>query len=193
MNELDRKTEVRKWAYNLLKQDFVVLDTETSDFLDRGGEIIQLGIIDKFGKTLYKGNFKPKGKISPGASKIHGLTEDQLKDSPTWAEEFPKIAELLKGKLIIAYNVDFDKPIVEQTCKLWDVPCLDNKWDCAMLAYAKYHGEYNNYHQDYTWKKLTDAIESFKLTVENAHDALGDVIMTLKVIERLASEYPRME
>ena len=73
------------WASDILERDFVVLDTETTDKIENGGEIIQLGIIDKESNTLMDQLIKPKGKISAGAARVHGITEKDVAKSPTFA------------------------------------------------------------------------------------------------------------
>lgn len=179
--------EATQWAHDLLDKDFVILDTETTDFLNRGGEVIQLGVVGKDGSVLMNQLLKPKGPISEGAQKIHNISKETVKDAPSLPEIYDQLKAILKDKLIIAYNANFDRPILNQTCRIWNVEPLPNEWDCAMLAYAKYHGEWSR--DSFRWKKLTEAAETLRIPVVDAHDATGDVKMTLKVIEAMAAQY----
>lgn len=185
------RSEVVEWAYNLLKKDFVVLDTETTGKMDDPKlEIVQLGIIDKYGSTVMDQMFKPKGDITLGAQNVHHIRPIDVENKPKFNELYPLICEKLSGKLIIAYNIAFDKLAMNNTCKMWGVPPLENEWDCAMLAYAKYYGEWNDYRGNWRWWKLVEAAAELGVEVIKAHDALGDVKMTLKVVQALAKQHP---
>ena len=55
-----------------------------------------------------------------------------------------------------------------------------------MKQYAKYNGKWNGKRRSYVWHKLGDAVLQEGLTVENAHDAVGDVKMTLALIHKIS-------
>ena len=184
------REEAIKWAFDLMHSGpFVVLDTETTNTLQNGGEVVQLSAVGSNGETLINQLIRPKGKMSPGAESVHHISMDRLQNKPAWNELYPTVLSMFEGKKIIAYNVGFDKPIIEQTCKLYNLPMFNAEWDCAMLQFARYHGEWNDYRQSFRWKKLVEACDIMKLDVKNAHDALGDVLMTLEVIKAMANLY----
>lgn len=60
-----------------------------------------------------------------------------------------------------------------------------------MLQYSEYAGEWNAKEGSWKWQKLTTAAFQLGVEVCNAHDALGDVVMTLGVIRALASMHPK--
>jgi len=177
------------WASDILERDFVVLDTETTDKIENGGEIIQLGIIDKDSNTLMDQLIKPKGKISEGAARVHGITAKDVAKSPTFADIYPQLQEILKDKIVVAYNAEFDRSILNNTCDLYGLEHFPNTWQCAMLEYAKYNGEWQSKFSSFRWKKLTDAASRFNIVTDGAHDACADVRMTLQVMKRMAEEY----
>ena len=188
----EQKKEAVEWAYNLLKKEFVILDTETASL---NGEVIQLGLIDNQGNVLINQTIKPKGKIDPSSEAIHHISNDMVKDSPTWDAIYPKLKELIEGKTVIAYNAGYDKPVIKRTGDLYGLPEIKADWDCAMLQYARFNGDWNDYHRSFKWVKLVYAIEHFKLEVKSAHDATGDVLMTLEVIKEMAKCHtaPKLE
>ena len=79
-----------------------------------------------------------------------------LKKAPTWETLYPQLTEMLQGKVIRTYNADFDKRLLEQTCKAWNVPILRNKFTCIMKAYALHAGHFKGRSRDYKWWKLND-------------------------------------
>jgi DNA polymerase III epsilon subunit-like protein len=187
----EHKKKSVEWAYNLIeKENFVVLDTETTDKFENGGEIIQLAVIDHNGSPLMNELLWPKsGKISPGAQAVHKISIESLAGKPTFNDIYTRLKTLTCDKIIIAYNVWFDKQVIELACKLYGLEQLPNSWECAMLQFAKFNGEWNDYRNDFKWKKLVEAVKGLNIEVKDAHDALGDVRMTLDVIKAMAHEY----
>lgn len=159
--------------------NFYVLDTETTG-VGKRDQIIQIGIVDKSGTTVMDTLIKPTVPIHPGASEVNGITTDLVKDAPTFDEVYIELSGLLAGTPIIAYNMPFDWRMVQQTASAYKLPLpRTGKQHCAMREYAIYRGT--------RWQKLTRAVAYEQLTVENAHTALGDVLMTLALIQKMAT------
>ena len=55
----------------------------------------------------------PQRPVDPGAAKIHGLTDEFLKDKPTFAEVWPQIAKFLAGCSLVIHNAPFDVAFFE--------------------------------------------------------------------------------
>lgn len=182
------KYQAIMWARNVLDKasEYVILDTETSNFPDKGGTVIQLGAMLANGQKLVNTLIKPLKPISPGAMKVHKITDEMVADAPDFKDVYPQLKEAIGGKKVIAYNSPFDQSATDKTCELHGLPKIDCSWECAMLRYADYYGEWNDYRGNYRWFKLVEAIDHFGIKVEDAHDALGDVLMTLKVIREMA-------
>lgn len=175
--------------YELVRgNDFVVLDTETTGVLD--AEICQIAIIDSNGNELLNTLVKPSKPIPEQASRIHGISNDGVKDAPAWAEVQPQMRDILRGKDVVIYNATFDRKMMHWSDEKAGLPRCDYKtearyWD-AMEFYAEYHGDWNEYHGSYTWQKLTVAAERLGIDTKHAHTAIADCRMTLAVIERMA-------
>jgi DNA polymerase III subunit epsilon len=61
------------------------------------------------------------------------------------------------------------------------------KTHCAMKTYAKFYGAWNTTRREYGWQKLEQACKQQRIPVENAHNALGDVLMTLALVKKMAT------
>ena len=166
-----------EWAKSILElPDVVILDTETTGLIEGfarypEAEIIELAIITMSGETLYEKRFKPLYSIPSRATKIHGITNTKVRRSPSFAREYPKIMDILNGKIIVAYNSRFDSKILNNTCKLHELPLADHvTWECAMRVFKAY---------------LEPATRFVKLP-NGCHTALGDCQATLNLIHSMA-------
>ena len=65
---------------------FVILDTETTGVDDRA-QVVEVGIIDSSGQELYNQLIRPTVPIDPSASAVNGITEEMLRDQPSFAQE----------------------------------------------------------------------------------------------------------
>lgn len=167
--------------------DFVVLDTETTGL--RNAEVCQIAIVNSLGETLLDTLVQTKYFIPPDATRIHGITDEMVKDAPIYPDLLPQLIELLTGRQVVVYNATYDRGILHSTAEKWGLPKTEWKdiacWSCAMNAYAEHWGEWNDYHGSYRWQKLTVACQQQGLAIQNAHSALGDCLMTLALINKV--------
>jgi DNA polymerase III subunit epsilon len=174
---------------------FVVLDTETTGL--KAGEICQIAIVSSGGDRLVDSLVKTRNPIPASATAIHGITDEMVKDAPTFLDLCPTLFGWLSNTHIIAYNVDYDRRMMYQSVGAWQKDIMPwrniGKWQCAMLAFAEFYGEWSPYKHDYTWKSLAVACDKFKIRQVDNHTALGDALMTRKVCYAMSSAYPFME
>lgn len=179
-----------EWFLMLARRgDFLVLDTETTG-LERG-EVCQIAVIDATGATLLDTLVKPTRPIPSDASRIHGITDEMVKDAPSWFTISKQLDDLLKNRTVMVYNAAYDYGIMtysDSRVGRKDCTWKQSKWDCVMLAYAEFYGDWNDYRKSYRWQKLTDAAKQQKVIAENAHNALGDCLMTLGVIKAMIAK-----
>lgn len=170
---------------------FVVLDTETTG-LGHGAEICQIAIIDDHGQTLVDTLIKTVNPIPDDASRIHGITDAMVQNAPAWGDVLPELQKLLTGVNVVVYNATFDRGMMHKSNEANNLPKIDWKtlgpWWCAMEAFAEVYGDWNSYHKSYRWQRLAAAARYYRLPVENAHNALGDCLMTLGVVKAMVKQ-----
>ena len=179
------KSNAIAWAKWALEQEALIIDTETTG-VDNEAEIIQLAIVDLQGKIIFQSRFKPEIPINPGATMAHGIKDDDLLEEPLFSECYPKIKAALEGRVVVAYNLEFDDRLLRQTCKRYALSEIEYKTGCAMEAFAAFYGDWNDWHNSFKWQKLQTAAYHFNFAIEGAHDAAADALATVKVIKAMA-------
>ncbi len=185
-NPEDRR-QARRWAQDLMKRGFYVLDTETTG-LGKDDEIVQIAIVDQDGKRVLNELIKPTIPIPPGASKVHGIYDRDVEYASNFKDIYTALSKLLAGQIVIAYNMDFDRRMLRQSGAKYGLPEIRmGERGCAMKQYARYKGT-TGWRRGYKWHRLGNAVVQEGLPVVDAHSALGDALMTLALIRKMAAE-----
>lgn len=106
-----------EWARRMLARpahEWCILDTETTS-LD--GAIIELAVIDGQGEILVNTRIQPGVPISAGAHAIHGISDDDLLDAPTFPAIYDDLIAALRGRRVVIYNADFDTGRLHFECR----------------------------------------------------------------------------
>lgn len=185
---MTEKTDVIKWAGDLLRESFVVFDTETTG-LEGNARIVSIGIVDQDGTVLLDTLINPETPIPPDATRVHGVTDAMVANAPTFAKLYPEICAELEDRVWVIYNAAYDMARLRAECARIKQPCPNPKSvHCAMEQYAIFHGDYNDWHGSYTWQSLVKARKQMQLPATDAHNALGDALSTLHLIYALAED-----
>jgi DNA polymerase-3 subunit epsilon len=91
----------------------IVLDTETTGLSAEGGDrIIELGCVELYARKLTGNNlhfyFNPERDSHEDALKVHGISNEFLRDKPKFAELTDDILEYLSDAELIIHNAAFD-------------------------------------------------------------------------------------
>lgn len=172
--------------------DFLVFDTETTG-LDNNAEICEISIVRSNGTIIYDKLIRPTTPISIDAASITGINNDLVKNEPLWADVYEVVREILNNNLIVTYNATFDRKLLHQSDRASGLAefdyCQSSQWYCAMTAFAERYGEFNRYHGNYKWQRLTTAVDFYSLKRQEAHRAMGDALMTLDLVKMMLAEY----
>lgn len=173
----EARKQVIQRTKDLLNTEFLILDTETTGL--NKPDIMQIGILNNVGDVLLDTLVKPGKEAEPGVIAVHHITMDMVQDAPTFVDIYPRLMELLTGKTLVIYNVDFDWRMINRLCREHGLPQIELKEAiCAMEEYAVYIGDWSEYHGDYRWQSLPGG----------DHSAIGDCRATLDVLRGIAKE-----
>jgi DNA polymerase-3 subunit epsilon len=171
------------WAKSVLDQPdrYVILDTETTG-TSSNDEVIQIGVIDPLGSVLLDCLVKPAQKkhIPREATAIHRITMAMLENMPRYNEIADMLASVVQGRTVITYNAEFDRRLLMQSAEFAGGCVPPEPWECAMLQYSQFVGDWDTYRNAYRWQKLWGG----------DHTALGDCRATLARITEMAKGVP---
>ncbi len=107
----------------------IVLDTETTGLsAENGDRIIELGCVELFARKLTGNNlhfyFNPGRDSHEDALKVHGISNEFLRDKPKFAECVDEILAYLEGAELIIHNAPFDLSFLNKELELLGKPPL---------------------------------------------------------------------
>ena len=131
----------------------LVIDTETTG-LDpkQGHRIIEIGVVElsqrrPTGRNLHF-YLNPEREIDAGATEVHGMTWDDLKDKPRFADVAAELAEFARGADWIIHNAPFDVAFLDAEFARAGLPDCANLHktlvDTLALARETFPGKRNN-------------------------------------------------
>lgn len=131
----------------------IVLDTETTGLSpDSGDRIIELGCVELIHRKLTGRNlhlyFNPGRDSHEDALKVHGISNEFLRDKPRFAELADDILHYLGGAEIIIHNAAFDLGFLNKELELAGRPAFSahvlRVTDTLAMAREIYPGKRNS-------------------------------------------------
>ena len=195
----DRRLAVAT-ARRATEMNAVIFDTETTG-IGLGAEIVDISCVDLDGTVLLNTLVCPTRPIPPEATKIHGICNADVEGSPTFDRLIGYVDELFRGRLSIAYNLDFDLRMINQSLRNRGVStrpyqpmgniAYATHWGpglCAMRTFAQWHGAWNYSKKGYRWHKLDQATKLLGVEFPSPqHRAQSDALATVGVLQSLAT------
>ena len=91
----------------------VVLDTETTGLNAKlGDRIIEIGCVEILSRRVADRQFhaylNPERDVDLGATRVHGLTLEDLRQKPKFADVAKEFLDFIAGAEVLIHNADFD-------------------------------------------------------------------------------------
>lgn len=162
----------------------ISFDVETTGLSPGHHEIIEIAAI----KLLPSGDLKvfhqlikPKQNISLANSSIHGISNEDLLNSPSIQEVLPSFIDFIARAPLLAHNAVFDCGFLLKHC--FDEQCeleANIVYDSLKIARGRYRKE-NTKPENF---KLSSLAHFFDLCLDH-HQALDDAWVTLRMVAKM--------
>ena len=89
----------------------VVLDTETTGLSFDADRIIEIGcikMVERRPKQTFHAYINPMRESSEAALKVHGITQEFLKDKPVFGDVYHDFMAFVDGATLVIHNASFD-------------------------------------------------------------------------------------
>jgi DNA polymerase-3 subunit epsilon len=181
------KDAASRWAQERLADaNTVILDLESTGLLreDPETEIAQICITNTKGRQLFSMLLKPCAPMSDKVIGIHHISNEEIVNQPIFPQIAKIISFVLRGKHVVAFNLEFDWKLLVHMFQKYDLPKPEVVGlSCAMDRYSEWCGEWNAKRDGFRWQKLPNFIGDV------SHDAYNDCRNTVKVMEKMTGMF----
>ena len=131
----------------------IVLDTETTGLsAEEGDRIIEIGCVELVRRKLTGNNkhfyLNPGRDSHPDALRVHGISNEFLRDKPVFAAVAEELLDYLQGAEVIIHNAPFDigflNKELEMMCRPALAGCVSQVTDTLAMAKELYPGKRNS-------------------------------------------------
>jgi DNA polymerase-3 subunit epsilon len=131
----------------------IVLDTETTGLsAESGDRIIEIGCVELVARKLTGNNkhfyLNPERDSHEDALKVHGISNEFLKDKPRFGVIAQELLDYLQGAEVIIHNAPFDVSFLNKELELIGLQpikhCVARVTDSLMMAKEIFPGKRNS-------------------------------------------------
>lgn len=168
--------------------DYTVFDVETAN--ERRDSICAIGVIRyENSKIVYEKEIliNPETEFNYFNIKVHGITEADVADAPTFAEIWDEIKMYFEQTILVAHNAkSMDLCALYRTLERYDLPLVSNQYICTFeLAKSIFKG--NDAVQSYRLDVLSNL---YDIKLLNHHNALDDARACFEILRKFETLYP---
>ncbi len=168
---------------SLIESTIIVFDLETTGLDSNSDRIIEIGAIklvnlepvEEF-STLISTDVE----LTADITRLTGITPEMLEGQPAAEPVLNDFLNFIDGGILVAHNADFDMPMIKAHYSRMGI---DLEWPtfCTLKMARKILDHLEN-------KKLDTIAEYFGLTFESRHRSIGDVKVTIGVLQGMLNE-----
>ena len=123
------------------------MDTETTGLDPKTGHrLVEIGAVELINHTPtgvnYQTYINPERDVDPGAQEIHGLTNEFLKQHPTFGDVSAEFIDFLSDSTLVIHNAPFDLAFINMELNRLGEPSISSERviDTLVLARRKFPG-----------------------------------------------------
>lgn len=125
----------------------------------------------------------PSIPIPAGATKVHGITDEMVKDEPVFSDYAKSMFKYFSEPVIAGYNI-----------RNYDVPLLSEEFARCGIVWPSPDVKIIDQYKIFSLNEKRDLSSALKFytgeTMEGAHDAENDNLATIKIFKGQLDKYP---
>ena len=167
-----------------LHERIAVVDLETTGTAATADAITEIGIVlIEHGRVVeeWSSLVNPQCVIPPEIQALTGITDDMVRDAPTFAELAEEVFARLQDRLFVAHNARFDYGFIKNAFRRLGRPFTADVL-CTVRLSRKLYPEYVQHNLD-------SLIERHRLAAEGRHRALGDARLAWQFLSVVARDH----
>lgn len=164
--------------------EYVILDVETTGFSPKmGDKIIELGaiVINSAGDVLEEFETLINPKRDLGATWVHKITSEMVKDAPSFKDIYNQLIDLLNGRIAVCHNARFDLRFLNSELRQSIQQNIELLGICTLDLAKEVYPNLPSY-------KLGSLAEYFDIEYSNLHSAYEDAKVTKHLFKHLLEE-----
>lgn len=179
--------------------DYCVIDIETTGLSPDWDSIIEIAaakfhkgnLVDTFTSLIKPDDFTTdESFLDDFIVNLTGITDEMLSKADSTALVLSKFYSFIGNSILVGHNVNFDINFLYDNCEHVIHKYLSNDFIDTMRLSRRIHKELNHH-------KLSDLVQYYNLSYENAHRALSDVEITSKcyicLVNEIIEKYESLE
>lgn len=158
---------------------YAIVDIETTGYNNTCNNITEIAIILFDGKKIidtFHSLVNPKSSINPYVSRLTGITNEMVKDAPTFAEIANKVWNITDNAVFVAHSVNFDYGMIRNEFKSFGADFKRKKLCTVRFSRQVFPG-----HGSYSLGNICGALS---IPLFDRHRAMGDAQATVKLLEK---------
>lgn len=172
-----------------LTRPLAIFDLEATGLNISKERIVEIAILKLHPNGVqerFQSYVNPEIEISEEVIKIHGITNEKVKDAPKFIDIAPTIEAFIADSDLAGYNSNkFDIPLLAE-----EFARISSSFDLSQRKFVDVQNIFHKMEQ----RTLTAAYQFYcKKEMTNAHDAMVDTEATLEVLNAQLEKYPSLE
>lgn len=156
---------------------FIAIDVETAN--RNPSSICAIGAVKVVDRVIVDRKYSlvnpEPGYYDYACTRVHGLTDDDTYDAPTFGEVWMAWTPWLKGFRLIAHNAAFDSKCIKEACSIYGIEPPEY-WGCTLKAARRKIPRYT-----LPSKSLDSLCDFFGIPLKNHHCAMDDAEAAAKL------------
>lgn len=168
--------------------NYTVFDVETAN--NQRDSICSIGFIRyENGQIVHEEEIliNPEVEFNYFNIKIHGITQEMVRNKPTFSDIWPEIKQYFSDTILVAHNAkSMDLNALYKTLERYQLPLVENQYICT-YELAREIFRNNDKIESYRLNVLSKALG---IELKNHHNALEDTQACFYILQKFMSDYP---